>query len=163
MELCREHIEAAVRGGGILGGGGGGRLEEGRRFARRAFATGSPRLIQAEDLPAEAMVVTVSVVGSPSTARADLGPEDYLRPVLELETRMEKPIAGLISSENGGAATVNGWLQSAALGIPVVDAPADGRAHPTGLMGALGLERLPGYRDPGGLPWGSLSHRRGFR
>jgi DUF917 family protein len=27
----------------------------------------------------------------------------------------------------------------------MVDAPADGRAHPTGLMGGMGLHRLPGY------------------
>ena len=27
------------------------------------------------------------------------------------------------------------------LGVPVIDAPCDGRAHPLGLMGALGLEQ----------------------
>jgi DUF917 family protein len=40
---------------------------------------------------------------------------------------------------------VNGWIESAASGLPLVDAPNNGRAHPTGLMGAMGLHRVEGY------------------
>src|SRR5690606_25248384 len=32
-------------------------------------------------------------------------------------------------------------------GIPVLDLAANGRAHPTTLMGAMGLERLPDYES----------------
>jgi len=62
-------------------------------------------------------------------------------------------ISGLISSEVGALGVVNGWVQSAALQIPVIDAPANGRAHPLGLMGFDGAppeERVrfsPGHRD----------------
>ena len=31
------------------------------------------------------------------------------------------------------------------LGIPLIDAPCNGRAHPTGVMGSLNLHRDPNY------------------
>ena len=54
-------------------------------------------------------------------------------------------LSGIIANENGAGSGVNGWLQAAMLGLPVVDAPGNGRAHPTGLMGAMGLHRIKGY------------------
>jgi DUF917 family protein len=39
----------------------------------------------------------------------------------------------------GGFASVNGLLQSAVTGLPLVDAACNGRAHPTGPMGSIGL------------------------
>jgi hypothetical protein len=54
-------------------------------------------------------------------------------------------IAGLISNECGGTATTNAWLQAASLGLPVVDAPCNGRADPTGMMGSMGLHAQAGY------------------
>lgn len=35
---------------------------------------------------------------------------------------------------------------SAMAGIPVVDAPCNGRAHPLALIGSLGLHRFPKHR-----------------
>lgn len=144
MVLTESHIEPAVRGGGILGGGGGGSVDEGRRLAREAFDFGIPQLAALEELRPDAVIVTVSLVGAPATARA-ISPADHLKCLREMEVRLGRPIAGVISSENGGKSTINGWLQSAAHRIPVVDAPADGRAHPTALMGAMKLDSLPGY------------------
>lgn len=40
-----------------------------------------------------------------------------------------------------------GWLQSAVLGIPLLDAPCNGRAHPTGIMGSMGLHRNKNYES----------------
>jgi len=65
----------------------------------------------------------------------------YCQAVTLLQDYNRCPIAGLISSENGAVGTINGWVQSALLGIPVIDAPCDGRAHPTGIMGSMGLHR----------------------
>lgn len=42
-------------------------------------------------------------------------------------------------------ATVNGWIQSAEAGIPIVDLPSNGRDHPTGVMGAMGLHQDKDY------------------
>ncbi|MEW6723346.1 MAG: DUF917 family protein [Bacillota bacterium] len=68
-----------------------------------------------------------------------------MRAVELLRDALGVRIGGLITNENGGSATVNGWIQAATLGLPVVDAPCNGRAHPTGLMGSMGLHRSPGY------------------
>src|SRR5262249_32253343 len=54
--------------------------------------------------------------------------------------------AGFISSEVGPQAVTYGWLESVRTGIPCVDAPCNGRAHPLGLMGSLCLHRYPSYR-----------------
>src|SRR5437868_9797463 len=50
-----------------------------------------------------------------------------------------------MTAQNGYSTSINGWLQSAMLGIPVIDAAGDVRAHPTGNMGSMGLTSLPGY------------------
>jgi hypothetical protein len=70
---------------------------------------------------------------------------------------------GIIAAENGGHNSFGGWIIAASLGIPVIDAPADGRAHPTAMMGSMGLQRL-GYKSVKSgvtegcevVAWGSL-------
>jgi len=147
MFLAPESIEYAVLGGALLGGGGGGWPEEGRKWAQAAFAgSAKPQLISLDELPPEAVVVTVSLVGSPAAKERYCEPDDAVAAVELLAQRLGKRPAALITSENGGAASVNGWFQSAVLGIPVVDAAANGRAHPLGIMGAMGLDLRPDYR-----------------
>jgi hypothetical protein len=90
-------------------------------------------------------------------------PVDYVRAVkLALAQLGIEPdeLGGLITNENGGTATVNGWFQSAVLDIPVVDAPCNGRAHPTGLMGAMGLEEREGYTTVQAAAGGSRADGR---
>lgn len=144
MLLDREAVEAAVLGGAVLGGGGGGSTEWGRRQGLLAVELGRPELVDLDDLPDGATLLTVSAVGSPAATTAFTLPMDYVRAV-ELVTAGGTPVHGLITNECGALATVNGWFQAAVLGLPVVDAPCNGRAHPTGLMGSLGLQRLPEY------------------
>ena len=139
-----DSVEAAVLGGCLLGGGGGGAMEEGRKLGRLAVETGLPRLASLDEIPGNAVILTVSAVGAPAAAEQFCTPMDYVRAVRIL-TDGGLSVAGLITSENGGLASVNGWFQSAVLGIPVVDAPCNGRAHPLGTMGAIGLHRVAGY------------------
>ena len=72
-------------------------------------------------------------------------PVDYVRAVQLLQEALDKPIAGMITAQNGSSTTLNGWVQSALLGIPVVDAAGNGRAQPTGKFGSMGLLAKPGY------------------
>jgi len=134
-------IEAAVLGGAVLGGGGGGWMEEGRRLGRISFSRGFREILPLDALPDEAVLLTVSAVGAPSVGNDLLAAEDYIRAVELFREKTGLEINGLISSEIGALGVVNGWVQSAALRIPVVDAPCNGRAHPLGLMGSLGLHR----------------------
>ncbi|MEW6546035.1 MAG: DUF917 family protein [Bacillota bacterium] len=143
LVLDRDVAEAAILGGAVLGGGGGGSMAEGRRLALLAVEMGEPELVDIDELPPDAVLVTASAVGAPAARTARALPVHYVKAV-ELLGRSTR-IDGLITNECGGLATVNGWLQAAVLGIPVVDAPCNGRAHPTGVMGSMGLHRLPGY------------------
>lgn len=143
--LDNEVVEAAVLGGAVLGGGGGGSMEMGRQAARLAVELGSPELITLDSLPEDAVLLTVSAVGAPAARTVYVKPVHYIRTVELFQKYTGQEIRGLITNECGGLAAVNGWLQAAALGIPVVDAPCNGRAHPTGVMGSMGLHRLSGY------------------
>ncbi len=147
MRLTDAHVQAAVLGGALLGGGGGGSIKDGLRLGAAALEAGVPTLAAWRDLDPRSLVVTVSLVGAPAAKARAVEPGDHLRAWELLAAELDSPIAGVIGSENGGAATVNGWLQSAAFGVPVVDAPADGRAHPTGDLGGLGLGLLADYES----------------
>ena len=82
-----------------------------------------------------------------------VGPDGIARPLVHYQImdligdRLGKKLAGIIPNENGAGSGVNGWIQAAALNLPMVDAPANGRAHPTGLMGAMGLHRQKDYHS----------------
>lgn len=143
--IDQETAEALALGGGVLGAGGGGNWREGLRYLQLAMEIGRPHLVSLDALLPEATVVTVSGVGAPAATERDVRISDYLEALKLLMEKSGIQPDGLISSENGGLSSTNGFVQSALTGIPVVDAPADGRAHPTGVMGSMGLHRLPGY------------------
>lgn len=143
--LTAEHVEAAVLGGAVLGGGGGGWIPDGMERGRLAVTLGTPELVSADELPDDASIVTASAVGAPSPRERYVRPADFIRAVQVLVERTGIRLGGIIANENGAGATINGWLQAAVLGVPVVDAPCNGRAHPTGVMGAMRLHLVPGY------------------
>lgn len=145
MKLSLELLEAAVLGGCVLGGGGGGAMSKGYDAAKIGLEKGEVYLIDPSDLEDDAYLINVSNVGAPSATNSYVATEDYGKAIEMISREMNIDIKGIITNEAGGSATVNGWLQSALLGIPVVDAPCNGRAHPTGTMGSMGLHRDPEY------------------
>lgn len=144
-ELTVQDVEHAVMGGALLGGGGGGWPHEGRAIGRLATEMGTPMLATLDEFDDDDILVTVALVGAPAARDKYVKPVHHMRAIEMLESTLDRPIAGIITNENGPGTTVNGWLQSAMLGIPVVDAPCNGRAHPTGVMGSIGLHKLQGY------------------
>jgi len=145
IKVNEKLAEATVLGGAFFGGGGGGDLRLGLKHAKLAIELGDIVIVDVDNAPKDKYIATASMVGAPAAK------ERYLLPVHAIKSTelfmdvAEVPLGGLIPSENGGYATINGWIQSAVLEIPIVDAPADGRAHPTGVMGAIGLHRIPDY------------------
>lgn len=117
----------------------------GMRAGEAALLVGDPVLVDVSDVPDGAVLLTVSAVGAPAATDAYVKPYHHIRAVEMLMAQSEAGICGFITNECGGAATVNGWVQSAALGLPVVDAACNGRAHPTGVMGSMGLHTVPGF------------------
>jgi hypothetical protein len=145
LRLTLAHVEAAVLGGAVLGAGGGGWIPDGLERGRRAVSSGALELVSIEELAPDTLLVTAALVGAPSPKDRFVRPVDFVRAAQVLVERAAIRLGGFIANENGAGGTVNGWLQAAALGVPVVDAPCNGRAHPTGVMGAMGLHRLAGY------------------
>jgi hypothetical protein len=138
-------LEALAHGGAILGGGGGGFLDEGLELVGLALEKGEPKIIPVSQLEQDDYVVTVASVGSPGAKHRFLEPTDFVKTVQKIKEELSHPLNGMITNEMGPRASINGLFQSAILGLPVVDAPANGRAHPFGIMGSLGLHKLPDY------------------
>ncbi len=145
IECSTSGLKALVCGGAILGGGGGGTYQDGLDTVETAMRMGDPQFISLEELQTDEIVATVSAVGAPAAKDRYLKPVDFVNALEKLIQNTKEPISGIISSEMGGRASVNGVIQSAVLGVPVVDAPANGRAHPLGVMGGLGLHRHQDY------------------
>jgi DUF917 family protein len=146
MELLDERrLRELVYGGAVLGAGGGGSIESGLAAGREALAQGTPRLANLAELPPKTLVATLSIVGSVAGMTGDQARPQHglaLRRLAEVEKR---PIGAVIPSEIGPQTVTYGWRESALAGVPIADAPCNGRAHPLGLMGSLGLHRRPCY------------------
>jgi len=160
LRLNKELVEAAVVGGGVLGAGGGGSEFEGRRNGLLAVELGALDLVDPEDMPADAMVATAAVVGSPAAADTYVPPVHHIRAVELLMESGGVRLQGMIGNEIGGIGVTNGWIQAAALGLVVVDAPCNGRAHPISIQGAIGLHRVEGYVSLQAAVGGDPAHGR---
>lgn len=142
--LKAEDVEFAVKGGSVLACGGGGWPEHGRELGRAAVAAGQPELVSLDEIDDSAWIATAAAIGAPGglTQWQMLG-EDYVRAVQLLQAALGQPLTGLIIGQNGMSSTLNAWLPSAVLGMKVIDAVGDIRAHPTGDMGSIGLAARP--------------------
>ncbi|MEG0019568.1 MAG: DUF917 family protein [Oscillospiraceae bacterium] len=145
MKLDKAALDNAILGGTILGGGGGGSPDKGREFASIAVDYTDLRLVDIQDIDEDALLLTVGLVGAPNAANKFLYASHFAQTIKLFEENCNAKIGGIITNENGGEASVNGWLQSALTGLPLIDAPCNGRAHPTGVMGSMNLHLDPSY------------------
>ena len=129
----------------MLACGGGGWVDHGYLVGRTAVSFGTPRLASIDEVDPDALVVTVTAIGAPGAAAWEMQPRDYVRALQLLAAELDQPVVATMTAQNGSSTTCNGWLQSAVLGTLVLDAAGDGRAHPTGKMGSIGLTSLSGY------------------
>lgn len=143
MIFDKESIQDLLIGSLLLGGGGGGCPKEGAERALSALKLGNVELITIEELKersSDGCIVTISGVGSPASDTAYYSDDVYPRILELLGTQSETPIAGFISCELGASSSFEPFIPAALSGLPIIDAPCDGRAHPLGVMGSLGLE-----------------------
>jgi len=153
-------VKALVYGAAFYGGGGGGSIEEGLRLAMLAIELGGRvEVKEPDEVPGSLTLITVSGVGAPAAREQYLKPVHLIRAV-ELLRSTGVEIGGIIPSEVGAFNGINGWLQSVVLKVPFVDIPCDGRAHPTGLMGSMGLHRIKGYVSIQAAAGGDPAKRR---
>lgn len=145
IELAGELLEAMILGGSLLGGGGRGTAEEAREVAETALKFGPLHMVAPDDLDPGDIIVTCSAVTCPHRMDFFIPPKARVRSLkLLLESGGPRP-AGLIPGECSSMGIVNGLLESAVLGIPLVDAACNGRGHPTPEMGSMGLHLDPDY------------------
>jgi DUF917 family protein len=143
--LTPQDAEYAVLGGGVFACGGGGWLHHGELMGRLSTSVGTPTLAAVGDLPEDSWVATVTAIGAPAAATWEIQPVDYVHALQRLIEVSDHPITAVMTAQNGYSTTVNGWIQSAVLGVHVLDAAGDVRAHPTGKLGSLGLNTRSGY------------------
>ncbi len=144
-ELHEADVKAACIGGGVFAAGGGGWLAHGLQNGGVAVKLGRPYLVAIDDVPADGIIVTVSAIGAPAAPTWQMFPRDYIRAFELLQAHLDAPVVGVMTAQNGYSTSINGWLQSAMFGIPVIDAAGDVRAHPTIRMGSIGLAEQPNY------------------
>jgi len=139
-KLTQHHVEAAVKGGSVYAAGGGGWVEHGLQMGGAAVAIGQPELVTVDEVPDDAIIITSAAIGAPAgTTDWQMLGVDYIRAVELLQEAIDAPIYGTMASQNGMMSSTNGWLPASVLGLKVLDAAGDIRAHPTGNMGCIGL------------------------
>ena len=142
-----EMAKAAVYGGCLLGGGGGGWIQDGLARSALALSLGKVRIIPIGSLDEDAIIITASAVGASGSKDRHVLPINFVEAIEEVVTVPGAKPDAIVACEIGATGSVNGWIQSLVLGIPVVDAPWEGRAHPTAAMGSGGLWFLEGYES----------------
>lgn len=146
MKISRDNGIYALYGGLFLGGGGGGSLQEGINALEEALKYGEfISFAPLSDFEEDDVVITASMVGAPSSREKYVNAEHWRKVLKLFEASCDKKIKGIITNENGGTSTTNGWILSALTKIPMIDVPCNGRAHPTGTMGSMGLTEIEGY------------------
>jgi hypothetical protein len=120
-------------------------MAEGIRLAKAALKHGKVLLKDINAVDPESVVLTSSAVGAPSSSEAFVTEQDHKRTVELCQAVGVSRINAFITNECGGGSIFNGWVPAAILGLPLLDAPCNGRAHPTGLMGSMGLHRIKDY------------------
>lgn len=132
-EVTLDDTLALALGGGVLGTGGGGNTYIGRVWLERELrlAGGSCRVIEADDLPDNALTVGIGTMGAPTVGIEKLDARDEYLPIIRaLERHLDKPMDALIIDEIGGSNSLIPLICGLQLGLPVVDGDGMGRAFP---------------------------------
>lgn len=144
--LTREDVAPAMLGGLLLSAGGSGTagsLERHDVAAEIALSYAAVDLCTLDELPGDGWLLVSTSVGAPGFARPELVLRDHVDAAQALIDRLGSAPVGVICGHVPG---FNGWLVAAALGLPYVDAAANGRGHPTVKMGGMGLASRPTER-----------------
>ena len=147
--LTREDALAACKGGSVFASGGGGFYQHGLELGQAAVTIDQIPLVSLDELDEDDLVITQTAIGAPAgTTDWQMLGKDYIQAVCLLLEKHPQPerIKGIMTPQNGKSSSTNGWLAAAVLGLAVVDATGDLRAHPTGKMGNMGIANDLSYQ-----------------
>ena len=145
--VSADEIEALAVGAWILGTGGGGSPYCGLLNMRRLYREGTiVSLLDPDDLADDDAIAVVSTMGAPLVGQERLAdPAPLAHAVRMMETYTGRRFAAVMSVEIGGGNGLAPFLAAAALGLPVVDADAMGRAFPEAQMTSFAIHDLTMY------------------
>lgn len=125
-------IADIARGAAILGTGGGGDPYVGRLLAEHAIEEHGPvRLADVDDVPDEAIVVPVAMMGAPTVMVEKLpSGQEILGALRVLEQTLDEAVTHIACIEAGGVNSTIPFVAAAVTGLPLVDADGMGRAFP---------------------------------
>ena len=116
----------------MLGTGGGGDPHIGALLATQALTThGAVEVVSVDEVPADARVVMVAMMGAPTVMVEKLpSVDEVVTAVRALEPFLDGPITHIACAEVGGVNSTIPIVAAAALGLPLVDGDGMGRAFP---------------------------------
>ncbi len=131
-ELNIDAIERIAEGAAVLGAGGGGDPYIGKLMAVQAIETNGPvRLLDAAELPDDALVVPTAMMGAPTVSVEKLpGGKEAFEVFRVLGSYLGEEIHATFPVEAGGINSMIPLVLAANTGIPVVDTDGMGRAFP---------------------------------
>ena len=130
--ITEEDLEYIAVGAAVLGAGGGGDPQIGKLMAKQAVHKHGPvKLIKAEDLDDEGLVIPSAMMGAPAVMLEKLpnGSEPAFA-FNALEKYLGRKAQAVIPIEEGGLNSCIPIYTAAVLGLPLVDADGMGRAFP---------------------------------
>ena len=125
-------MEDIATGGAILGTGGGGDPYVGKLMAQQAILKYGPaKIIDVTELPDDALVVPVCMMGAPTVMTEKLPQGDELMNAFRaLEQVLGRKIDAVLCGEAGGVNSTTPFVVAAAAGLPLIDGDGMGRAYP---------------------------------
>ncbi|MDR6865795.1 DUF917 family protein [Microbacterium resistens] len=130
-QISADQIEDLARGAAVFGTGGGGDPYIGGLLARRALAAGPVTVVGLSEVPDDALVLFVAMMGAPTVMIEKLPSiDEVVEPVHALATYLGRPVTHIACAEVGGVNSTIPVVAAAALGLPLVDADGMGRAFP---------------------------------
>ena len=132
MKLRAEDLGALARGAAVLGTGGGGDPHIGRLLAEQALREHGPvEIVAVDDLPDDACVLPVAMMGAPTVMVEKLPSADQISVAVQtLAKYVGKTPTHLACIEAGGVNSTVPVIAAAQLGLPLVDGDGMGRAFP---------------------------------
>lgn len=130
--IDEEVLEDIALGAAVLGTGGGGDPHLGMLIARQAIREHGPvPVVALADVPDDAFIVPVAMMGAPAVANEKLPSLHPMSPLVHTLTRtLGRPATHTMAAEIGGIAALLPIAAAAELGLPLVDADMMGRAFP---------------------------------
>lgn len=130
--ITADLIPGLARGAAVLGTGGGGDPYIGALLAAQAISQhGDVTVVSLTEVPDDAVVLTVAMMGAPTVMVEKLpGLDEVVAPVHALGATLGRAVTHIACAEIGGVNSTIPIAAAAALRLPLIDGDGMGRAFP---------------------------------